>query len=180
MKQRCSTRVLISGGGPVGPSAAVEHFPPAEVERSQDKVKKVRNDRKGAPAGPPLRRDPGRRGPVAPRSGSVRHGPGGSSLGRRPTPDRETKWRLLAALGRPEDLALPMVTLLDGHPHTLAFLTGVHQVRRVHLGVTRFWRSNDLASVYAYRGIDTDAISEQRWTWWTELDMPAPTTAEMQ
>jgi pyruvate dehydrogenase E1 component len=29
----------------------------------------------------------------------------------------------------PADRATPMVTVLDGHPHTLAFLTGVHRVR---------------------------------------------------
>ena len=58
----------------------------------------------------------------------------------------------------PADRATPMVTVLDGHPHTLAFLAGVHRVRAAHLGVTRFGQSGDLASVYAHHGIDTDAI----------------------
>ncbi len=58
----------------------------------------------------------------------------------------------------PADRATPMVTVLDGHPHTLAFLAGVHRVRAAHLGVTRFGQSGDLASVYRHHGIDTDAI----------------------
>ncbi|MGC4897495.1 transketolase-like TK C-terminal-containing protein [Micromonospora sp. DT31] len=58
----------------------------------------------------------------------------------------------------PADRAVPMVTVLDGHPHTLAFLSGVHRIRAVHLGVTRFGQSGDLESVYRHHGIDTDAI----------------------
>ena len=51
-----------------------------------------------------------------------------------------------------------MVTVLDGHPHTLAFLAGVHRVRGAHLGVTGFGQSSDLASAYALHGIDADAV----------------------
>jgi pyruvate dehydrogenase E1 component len=58
----------------------------------------------------------------------------------------------------PADRATPMVTVLDGHPHTLAFLAGVHRVPAAHLGVTRFGQSGDLASVHRHHGIDTDAI----------------------
>jgi pyruvate dehydrogenase E1 component len=58
----------------------------------------------------------------------------------------------------PADRAAPMVTVLDGHPHTLAFLTGVHRVRGAHLGVTRFGQSGDLDSVYRHHGLDTDTI----------------------
>lgn len=54
--------------------------------------------------------------------------------------------------------AAPLVTLLDGHPHTLAFLAGINQVRATHLGVTRFGQSGDLDSVYGYHGIDTDSV----------------------
>ena len=50
------------------------------------------------------------------------------------------------------------MTLLDGHPHTLAFLAGVHRVRAAHLGVTRFGQSGDLESVYRYHGLDTDSV----------------------
>jgi pyruvate dehydrogenase E1 component len=58
----------------------------------------------------------------------------------------------------PADRARPMVTVLDGHPHTLAFLAGVNQVRGAHLGVVDFGQSGDLASVYRYHGLDADTI----------------------
>lgn len=58
----------------------------------------------------------------------------------------------------PADRAVPMVTVLDGHPHTLAFLAGVNQVKASHLGVSRFGQAGDLESVYRYHGIDTDSI----------------------
>lgn len=69
--------------------------------------------------------------------------------------DDAPSWVLDAVL--PADRAAPLVTVLDGHPHTLAFLAGVHRVRATHLGVTRFGQSGDLASVYAHHGLDTDA-----------------------
>ena len=58
----------------------------------------------------------------------------------------------------PADRAAPLVTVIDGHPHTLAFLAGVHRVHARHLGVTTFGQSSDLASAYAIHGIDTDSI----------------------
>ncbi|MBA3523934.1 MAG: pyruvate dehydrogenase [Geodermatophilaceae bacterium] len=58
----------------------------------------------------------------------------------------------------PGDRAVPMVTVLDGHPHTLGFLGGVHGVPATHLGVTAFGQSGDLDSVYRHHGIDTDSI----------------------
>ncbi|WP_233158155.1 transketolase-like TK C-terminal-containing protein [Actinokineospora bangkokensis] len=58
----------------------------------------------------------------------------------------------------PAHRAAPLVTLLDGHPHTLAFLAGINQVRATHLGVTRFGQSGDLESVYRYHGIDADSV----------------------
>jgi pyruvate dehydrogenase E1 component len=58
----------------------------------------------------------------------------------------------------PADRAAPMVTVLDGHPHTLAFLAGVNRTPAAHLGVTRFGQSGDLESVYRWHGIDTDSI----------------------
>lgn len=58
----------------------------------------------------------------------------------------------------PDGRAAPMVTVLDGHPHTLAFLAGVNRVPAAHLGVTRFGQSGDLQSVYRWHGIDADAI----------------------
>lgn len=51
-----------------------------------------------------------------------------------------------------------MGTLLDGHPHTLAFLAGIHRVRAAHLGVSTFGQSGDLDSVYRYHQIDADFV----------------------
>lgn len=58
----------------------------------------------------------------------------------------------------PADRATPMVTVLDGHPHTLAFLTGIHGVRGASLGVSRFGQVGSLEDVYRHHGIDTDSI----------------------
>ncbi|MCB8914056.1 pyruvate dehydrogenase, partial [Rhodococcus rhodochrous] len=58
----------------------------------------------------------------------------------------------------PTDRATPMVTVLDGHPHTLAFLAGINRVRSTHLGVSRFGQVGSLDDVYRYHGIDTDSI----------------------
>ena len=51
-----------------------------------------------------------------------------------------------------------MVTVLDGHPHTLAFLATVNRVRSLSLGVSRFGQAVGLEDVYRYHGIDTGAI----------------------
>lgn len=58
----------------------------------------------------------------------------------------------------PADRAVPMVTVLDGHPHTLAFLTGINNVAGTALGVSRFGQVGSLDDVYRYHGIDTDSI----------------------
>ncbi|MGY1652462.1 transketolase-like TK C-terminal-containing protein [Geodermatophilus sp. SYSU D01119] len=58
----------------------------------------------------------------------------------------------------PADRATPLVTVLDGHPHTLAFLAGLRGVPAAHLGVTRFGQSGDLDSVYRYHGLDVDSV----------------------
>ena len=65
-----------------------------------------------------------------------------------------------AALGQifPADRATPMVTVLDGHPHTLAFLAAVRGVRSVNLGVTEFGQSGTLQELYRLHGIGPDAI----------------------
>ena len=51
-----------------------------------------------------------------------------------------------------------MVTVLDGHPHTLAFLTGINNVAGTPLGVSRFGQVGSLDDVYRYHGIDNDSI----------------------
>ena len=52
----------------------------------------------------------------------------------------------------------PLVTVVDGHPHTLAFLAGVHGVRVACLGVTEFGQSGDIGELYRYHGIDAETI----------------------
>ncbi|WP_413098493.1 transketolase-like TK C-terminal-containing protein [Streptomyces sp. Inha503] len=58
----------------------------------------------------------------------------------------------------PLDRATPLVTVLDGHPHTLAFLSTIQNVPVSTLGVTRFGQSGAIEDVYRYHGIDTDSI----------------------
>jgi pyruvate dehydrogenase E1 component len=58
----------------------------------------------------------------------------------------------------PPDRATPLVTVLDGHPHTLAFLATINRVRTSALGVTRFGQSGSIEDVYRYHGLDTDSI----------------------
>jgi pyruvate dehydrogenase E1 component len=50
------------------------------------------------------------------------------------------------------------VTVLDGHPHTLAFLSGVRCMPITCLGVDDFGQSGDVDDLYHYFGIDTDTI----------------------
>lgn len=58
----------------------------------------------------------------------------------------------------PSNRATPMVTVLDGHPHTLSFLAGVNQVPAVSLGVSGFGQVGTLDEVYRYHQIDSDSI----------------------
>jgi pyruvate dehydrogenase E1 component len=58
----------------------------------------------------------------------------------------------------PASRRTPLVTVLDGHPHTLAFLATINQVPSTSLGVTRFGQSGSLEDVYRYHGIDADSI----------------------
>lgn len=58
----------------------------------------------------------------------------------------------------PAERAAPMVTVLDGHPHTLAFLATINCVRCKSLGINTFGQVGDLDAVYGYHGIDTDSI----------------------
>lgn len=60
----------------------------------------------------------------------------------------------LFPLGHPA----PLVTVLDGHPHTLAFLAGVRGDRIRCLGVTEFGQSSSLDDAYHIHHIDTGSI----------------------
>jgi pyruvate dehydrogenase E1 component len=68
----------------------------------------------------------------------------------------EPSWILEALF--PAERASPLMTLLDGHPHTLAFLAGVNRVASTTLGVTGFGQSGALEEVYRYHRIDADAV----------------------
>ncbi|PXY18802.1 transketolase-like TK C-terminal-containing protein [Prauserella muralis] len=58
----------------------------------------------------------------------------------------------------PAERATPLVTVLDGHPHTLSFLATVNRVATTALGVTRFGQSGSLEDVYRHHGLDADSI----------------------
>jgi pyruvate dehydrogenase E1 component len=58
----------------------------------------------------------------------------------------------------PADRAAPLVTVLDGHPHALAFLATINRVPTSALGVIRFGQSGSLEEVYRHHGIDADSI----------------------
>jgi pyruvate dehydrogenase E1 component len=58
----------------------------------------------------------------------------------------------------PAERAAPIVTVLDGDPHALAFLAAVNAVPLTPLGVTRFGQSGDLADVYRHHGIDAETV----------------------
>ena len=58
----------------------------------------------------------------------------------------------------PADRAAPIVTVLDGHPHTLSFLSAVRCQPIACLGVDDFGQSGDIGDLYEYFGIDADTI----------------------
>ena len=58
----------------------------------------------------------------------------------------------------PADRAAPIVTVLDGHPHTLSFLGAIRCAPIACLGVDDFGQSGDVADLYRHFGIDTDTI----------------------
>jgi len=58
----------------------------------------------------------------------------------------------------PVQRAAPLVTVLDGHPHTLSFLGAVRNVPITCLGVQDFGQSGDVEDLYRHFGIDTDTI----------------------
>lgn len=58
----------------------------------------------------------------------------------------------------PRESPAPLVTVLDGHPHTLSFLSGARGDRIRCLGVTEFGQSSDLADAHRIHGIDTGSL----------------------
>ena len=59
---------------------------------------------------------------------------------------------------------VPMVTVHDGHPHTLAFLSGAAAGEIRCLGVTKFGQSSTLADAYAIHGLDVASIVDAALT----------------
>ncbi len=58
----------------------------------------------------------------------------------------------------PESRKLPMVSVIDGHPHSLAFLGGVQTVPATHLGVSEFGQSGGVDDLYRHHGLDPETI----------------------
>lgn len=58
----------------------------------------------------------------------------------------------------PAEHRAPLVTVMDGHPHTLAFLAGVRGDATRNLGVTSFGQASSVADAYRLHGIDRNAI----------------------
>jgi pyruvate dehydrogenase E1 component len=58
----------------------------------------------------------------------------------------------------PPDRAAPLVTVLDGHPHALAFLGAVNDTPLSPLGVDDFGQSGDVGDLYRHFGIDAETI----------------------
>ena len=58
----------------------------------------------------------------------------------------------------PASRATPLVTVLDGHPHTLSFLAAINRVPHAALGVTEFGQSGSVDDLYRCNGVDADSI----------------------
>ena len=64
----------------------------------------------------------------------------------------------LERLLHPDERGLPLVTVIDGASHALAFLGSALRTRCIPLGVDRFGQAGSQAEVYAEYGIDPAAI----------------------
>jgi pyruvate dehydrogenase E1 component len=58
----------------------------------------------------------------------------------------------------PADRVAPIVSVLDGHPHTLSFLSAIRCAPIACLGVDDFGQSGDVNDLYRYFGIDAETI----------------------
>ena len=58
----------------------------------------------------------------------------------------------------PEDRLTPIVTVIDGHPHTLSFLGVTGRIPITNIGVERFGQAGSLEDVYAHHGLDPETI----------------------
>lgn len=63
----------------------------------------------------------------------------------------------------PAGRAAPIVTALDGHPHTLSFLAAINGSRQANLGVNDFGQAGDVDDLYRHHGIDAATIVGAAW-----------------
>jgi pyruvate dehydrogenase E1 component len=63
----------------------------------------------------------------------------------------------------PADRAAPLVTVLDGHPHTLSFIAAVNATPIACLGVNDFGQVGDVHDLYRHFGIDAETIEGAAW-----------------
>jgi len=64
----------------------------------------------------------------------------------------------LEELVSPEEEGVPVISVLDGHSHALAFLGAALGVPQMALGVDDFGQSGTRADLYRHYGIDAPAI----------------------
>jgi pyruvate dehydrogenase E1 component len=63
----------------------------------------------------------------------------------------------------PPERAAPIVSVLDGHPHTLSSLAAVNATSQACLGVTDFGQVGELDDLYRHFGIDSATIVGAAW-----------------
>ena len=63
----------------------------------------------------------------------------------------------------PAERRAPIVTVLDGHPHTLSFLAGIRSTPIACLGVTDFGQTGDVPDLYRHFGLDSKTIAGAAW-----------------
>lgn len=70
----------------------------------------------------------------------------------------------LATLIAPDERAAPIITVIDGASHSLAWLGSVFGAPVIALGVDDFGQSGNRADLYRHFGIDADSIVQAALT----------------
>ncbi len=70
----------------------------------------------------------------------------------------------LESLVTPDEEGVPVVSVLDGHSHALAFIGGALGVPQLALGVDHFGQSGARGDLYRHYGIDAAAIAQAAHT----------------
>lgn len=63
----------------------------------------------------------------------------------------------------PVERTAPIVTVLDGHPHTLSFLSGINGTEITCLGVSDFGQVGEISDLYKHFGINAETIAGAAW-----------------